>query len=106
MLNEEDEPDEPDPEEASKEERKRMVEELKPQLAVPPRRRYIPAPSEKAFVDDEYTVEVLTKSEMKENVQSVFKALIKEGIKLGYLHNRLFFTLCTLKHFILTRIGI
>jgi len=87
MLHEEEEeqPAEPDPEEASKEERKRMVEELKAVLATPPRRRYIAAPSEKALVDDEFTVEVLTKSEMKENVQSVFKALIKEGVKLGYL---------------------
>ncbi|MBQ9710613.1 MAG: hypothetical protein IJV67_08335, partial [Clostridia bacterium] len=85
MLNEEDEPEAPDPEEASKEERKRMVAELMPQLAIPPRRRYIAAPSEKAEIDEEYTVEILNKSEMKENVQSVFKALIKEGVKLGYL---------------------
>ncbi len=87
ILQEDDEEPAPeiDPEEVSKEERKRIVEQLKVELATPPRRRYIAAPSEKPFVDDEFTVEVPAKSEMKENVQAVFKALIKEGVKLGYL---------------------
>ena len=62
-----------------------MVEEIKLQLAVPPRRRYIPGPKEVAEIDDEFTVDVPAKSEMKENVQAVFKALIKDGIRLGFL---------------------
>ncbi len=83
-----DEPDDepvPDEDDADKEEHKRMVEALMQELAIPPRRRYIAAPQEVAEIDDEYTVEVCTRSEMKENVQSVFKALVKEGIKLGML---------------------
>ena len=86
MFKEEEEPEEkPDPDAASKEEHKQMVEKLLTTLAIPPRRKYIAPPSLASESDDEYTVEVLTKSEMKENVQSVFKALVKEGVKLGYL---------------------
>lgn len=62
-----------------------MVEAIKAELITPPRRRYIAGPKEVAEIEDEYTVEILAKSEMKENVQSVFKALVKEGMKLGYL---------------------
>lgn len=74
-----------DTDEATKEERKRAVEQLAKELAVPPRRKYIAAPTEIPVVDEEYTVEIPTKNLMKENVQSVFKALVKEGVKLGYL---------------------
>ena len=84
---EEEVPEEEVPEEeVSAAEHKKIVEELREKLAIPPRRKYLAMPDETPeFEDDECTVDIPNRSEMKENVQSVFKSLIKEGVKLGYL---------------------